>query len=126
MPDKKDIYKSLKTGMIVEVLHAGDGELKIGGEKLKHFKENTVDAAVEKHIPMIEKIEGGYKVIVGEVQHPMEETHWIEWIELEADGKSYRQFLNPGDKPEAVFMIEAKKVKAREFCNLHGLWIAQN
>ena len=84
--------------------------------------ENTVDAAKEKHVPVIENISGGVTVKVGSVAHPMEEKHSIEWIEIIADGKAYRQFLNPGDKPQATFQIEAEKIRAREYCNLHGLW----
>jgi len=86
--------------------------------------ENTVDAAKEKHVPVIEKIDGGYKVKVGEVAHPMEEKHYIVWIELIADGATYRKYLQPGEAPEAVFMVTAASVTAREFCNLHGLWKA--
>lgn len=73
-------------------------------------------------MPVIQKIAGGYKVIVGSTLHPMVESHYIEWIELIADGKSYRQFLKPGDAPEAVFLVLAKGVQAREYCNVHGLW----
>jgi superoxide reductase len=87
-------------------------------------KENTVDAAKEKHVPVIEKVDGGYKVKVGSVPHPMEEKHYIEWVELIADGKTYRQFLKPGQTPEAIFKIDAASVAAREYCNLHGLWKA--
>jgi superoxide reductase len=86
--------------------------------------ENTVDAAKEKHVPVIEKVEGGYKVKIGSVAHPMTPEHYIEWIELLADGQAYRQFLNPGGAPEATFRIAAKSVSAREYCNLHGLWKA--
>jgi superoxide reductase len=86
--------------------------------------ENTVDAAKEKHVPVIEKIDGGYMVKVGDVPHPMEEKHWIQWIELIADGKSYFQFLDAGQTPEADFKIDAASVSAREYCNLHGLWKA--
>ena len=89
---------------------------------MKLFTENTVDAAKEKHVPVVEKIDGGYKVSVGSVAHPMEEKHYIEWIELIADGKAYRQFLTPGAVPEAIFKIDATQVTAREYCNLHGLW----
>lgn len=89
---------------------------------MKLYTENTVDAAKEKHVPVIEKIDGGVKVKVGDVAHPMEEKHYIEWIEIVADGKAYRQFLNPGEAPEAVFMIGQSNITAREFCNLHGLW----
>ena len=84
--------------------------------------ENTVDAAKEKHVPVIEKIDGGYKVSVGSVPHPMEEKHYIEWVELIAGSTAYRQFLEPGGAPEAIFKIDADQVSAREYCNLHGLW----
>jgi superoxide reductase len=91
---------------------------------MKLFVENTVDAAKEKHVPVIEETASGYSIKVGSVQHPMEDGHYIEWIELIADGKAYRQFLNPGDVPEATFDIQAKQITAREYCNLHGLWKA--
>ena len=91
---------------------------------MKKFEENTVDAAKEKHVPVVEKIDGGYKVKVGDVAHPMGEDHWIEWIELIAGGKAYREFLNPGDTPEATFIVDAGDVKVRAYCNLHGLWQA--
>ena len=86
------------------------------------FRENTVDAAKEKHVPVVEKTTDGFKVKVGDVPHPMEEKHCIEWVEIIADGKAYRQFLNPGEAPEATFKIDADQVTAREYCNLHGLW----
>jgi superoxide reductase len=122
MAEKLQVYKCDVCGNIVEVVHGGKGELVCCGQAMKLMTENTVDAAKEKHVPVIEKIEGGVKVKVGEVAHPMEEKHYIEWIEIIAGGKAYRQFLNPGDAPEAVFMIEADDITARELCNLHGLW----
>jgi superoxide reductase len=122
MAQKLEIYKCAVCGNIVEVLHGGAGELVCCGEPMKKMVENTVDAAKEKHVPVIEKIDGGFKVKVGGVAHPMEEKHYIEWIELLADGKAYRQFLQPAMKPEAVFNIQAESVTAREYCNLHGLW----
>ena len=122
MAEKLQVYKCDKCGNIVEVLHSGKGDLVCCDEPMKLFVENTVDAAKEKHVPVVEKITDGFKVKVGEVAHPMEEKHYIEWIEVIADGKAYRQFLNPGEAPEATFMIEAEQVTAREFCNLHGLW----
>lgn len=125
MAEKLEVYKCAACGNIIEVLHGGAGELVCCGEPMKLFTENTVDAAKEKHVPVIEKTADGYKVTVGSVAHPMEEKHWIEWIELVADGKAYRQFLNPGDAPEATFCIKADKVTAREYCNLHGLWKAE-
>ena len=92
------------------------------GEPMKLMVENKVDAAKEKHVPVIEKISGGVKVKVGSVAHPMEDKHYIEWIEIIADGKAYRQFLKSGEKPEASFQVTADKIQAREYCNLHGLW----
>ena len=124
MAERLQVYKCNLCGNIVEVLHGGEGELVCCGQPMALLKENTVDAAKEKHVPVVEKIDGGYKIKVGSVAHPMEEKHYIEWIELIADGKAYIQFLKPGDVPEAVFMVKAAKVTAREFCNLHGLWKA--
>lgn len=124
MAEKLEIYKCEVCGNIVEVVHGGVGELVCCGQPMTLMTENTVDAAKEKHVPVIEKVDGGYKVKVGSVAHPMEDEHYIEWIELVADGKAYRQFLEPGQEPEAVFGIDAKSVTAREYCNLHGLWKA--
>lgn len=125
MPELLEVYKCKACGNIVEVVHAGEGELVCCGEPMQLFKENTVDAAQEKHVPVIEKTADGYKVTVGSVPHPMEKKHWIEFIELIADGKSYKQFLNPGEEPVAEFCVKADKVTAREYCNLHGLWKAE-
>ena len=122
MAKKLEIYKCQACGNIVEVLHGGEGKLVCCGKPMEQLVENTVDAAKEKHVPVIEKMDGGYKVKVGSVPHPMEEKHFIEWIELIADGQAYRQFLNPGDVPEAFFNVKADSVAARELCNLHGLW----
>lgn len=123
MTAKSQIYKCALCGNMVEVVHAGGGELTCCGQPMTLVTENSVDASKEKHVPVIEKIDGGYKVTVGSVVHPMEEKHYIEWIELIADGKSYRQYLNPGEAPEAFFNITAQKVIAREYCNIHGLWV---
>jgi superoxide reductase len=123
MTKKMEIYKCAICGNIVEMLHEGDGELVCCGAPMKLFQENTVDAAKEKHIPVIEKIAGGFRVKVGSVAHPMEEKHYIEWIEaITDDGKIYRQFLQPGQTPQATFKIDAGKITAREYCNVHGLW----
>jgi superoxide reductase len=122
MAAKGEVYKCMLCGNIVVVYHGGDGELVCCGQPMKKMAENTTDAAKEKHVPVIEKVQGGYKVKVGSVAHPMEEKHYIEWIELTADGKCYYQHLKPGQAPEAVFLIAAEKVSAREYCNLHGLW----
>jgi len=124
MTERLQVYKCEVCGNMVEVIHTGGGTLVCCNQNMKLLKEGETDAATEKHVPVIEKIDGGYKVKVGDVAHPMEDKHYIEWIELIADGKAYRQFLNPGDTPEAVFMVEAGTVSAREYCNLHGLWKA--
>jgi superoxide reductase len=124
MTERLQIYKCEVCGNIVEVLHAGAGELVCCGKPMKLFLENTVDASKEKHVPVIEKTANGLKIKIGSVAHPMEEKHYIEWIEIVADGKAYRQFLRPGDAPEATFPVIAIKVVAREYCNLHGLWKA--
>ncbi len=119
-----DVYKCDLCGQIVQVLHAAGGNLACCGDDMKQMKEGTTDAAQEKHVPVIEKTANGYKVSVGSVAHPMEEKHYIEWIELIADGVSYTKFLKPGEEPVAEFCIEANNVSAREYCNLHGLWKA--
>ncbi|MCX5754461.1 MAG: desulfoferrodoxin [Candidatus Krumholzibacteria bacterium] len=122
MAQRLEIYKCAKCGNIIEVLHEGAGELVCCGEPMKLLKENSTDAAKEKHVPVIEKTANGYKVKVGSVPHPMEEKHYIEWIQLIADGEAYRKFLKPGEAPEAVFNVTAKQVWAREYCNIHSLW----
>jgi superoxide reductase len=124
MSKPNEIYKCTVCGNIVEVLHAGEGELVCCGQPMVLMSENTVDAAKEKHVPVITKVADGYKVAVGSVAHPMEPKHWIEWIEIVADGRVYRRNLEPGQAPEATFCIKADKVSAREYCNLHGLWKA--
>ncbi len=122
MAERLEIYKCEQCGNLVEVLHPGDGGLVCCGKPMRLFRENTVDAAKEKHVPVVEKVNGGFKVKVGSVPHPMEDKHYIEWVEVVADGKAYRQFLKPGQPAEAVIPIDAATVTAREFCNLHGLW----
>lgn len=124
MTKRLEVYKCEVCGNIVEMLHEGVGQLVCCGKPMKLYEENTVDASKEKHVPVIEKINGGYKIKVGSVPHPMEEKHYIEWIELIADGRAYREFLKPGQAPEATFMTSATEVSAREYCNLHGLWKA--
>ncbi|NOQ45846.1 MAG: desulfoferrodoxin [Desulfobulbaceae bacterium] len=122
MTQKNEVYKCPLCGNIVEVMHTGAGELVCCGQPMDLMTENTVDAAKEKHVPVVEKVDNGFKVSVGSVPHPMEEKHWIEWIELMADGTVYRQDLKPGDTPEATFCVDAAEVTARAYCNLHALW----
>ncbi len=117
------VYKCELCGNMVEVVHESAGELHCCGQAMTVRTENTTEAATEKHIPVVEKIAGGFKVSVGSVAHPMAADHSIEWIELITDGGFvHRKNLSPGDPPEAVFTIEAANVYARAYCNLHGLW----
>lgn len=124
MATQNEIYKCEMCGNIIEVTHGGPGALVCCGQKMILMTENTVDAAQEKHVPVIEVGADSITVTIGSVPHPMEESHYIEWIELIADGKVYRQHLKPADEPKATFPVIAKQVTAREYCNLHGLWSA--
>ena len=124
MTKNLEIYKCEHCGNIVEVVHANGASLVCCGTKMVLLEEKTADATTEKHVPVIEKIENGYKVTVGSVPHPMTEEHYIEWIELIAGDKVYREFLKPGSPAEAIFCISAEEVEARELCNVHGLWKA--
>ncbi len=121
---QNQIYKCELCGNIVEVLHGGAGQLVCCGEPMKLLKENTVDASLEKHVPIISKTSQGILVQIGSVPHPMIEEHYIKFIEIiTKDNKSDKKFLNPEDKPEAEFCISIDNVLfAREYCNLHGLW----
>ena len=124
MTEKKQVYKCDICGNIVEMLHGGKGELVCCGQPMKLLEENTVDASKEKHVPVVEKTSDGFKVTVGSAPHPMEEKHYIQWIEIIAGDKLCRQWLNPGEPAEATFKINADQVTVREYCNLHGLWKA--
>lgn len=125
MTSRLQVYKCEVCGNIVELLHEGAGQLVCCGQPMKLFEEATADSSKEKHVPLIEKIGSRYKVTVGTILHPMIDSHFIEWIELIADGRIYRQYLKPGDAPVAMFDIMAQNVKAREYCNIHGLWKAE-
>lgn len=125
MVERLQVYKCALCGNVVEVLTAGDGELVCCGQPMQNLTVKTADQGKEKHVPVIEKVEGGFKVKIGSVSHPMEEKHYIEWIEVISDGKAYRQFLKPGQAPEAFFCIPADNIVAREHCNIHGLWEAK-
>lgn len=116
------VYRCEICGNIVEVVHAGVGELVCCGKPMVLLKEHTKDEGLEKHVPVIEKTKSGIKVKVGSISHPMEDKHYIEWISVLADGEVMRKFLKPGDKPEAEFCVSSKKIEVREYCNLHGLW----
>jgi superoxide reductase len=122
MAEKLQVFKCDICGNIVEVLHGGKGQLVCCNESMKELVANTVDASLEKHVPIIEKTENGITVKVGSAPHPMEEKHYIEWIEVIIDSRVYRQFLVPGGSPEAFFPVKGESITAREYCNVHGLW----
>ncbi|OHB64117.1 MAG: desulfoferrodoxin [Planctomycetes bacterium RBG_13_60_9] len=122
MAQRLEIHKCTACGNVVEVLTAGTGDLVCCNKPMEHLAAKTADQGREKHVPVIEKLNGGVKVKIGSIPHPMEEKHYIEWIEIITDGKVYREFLKPGQAPEAVFNVAADKVSAREHCNLHGIW----
>ncbi|MBC7247559.1 MAG: desulfoferrodoxin [Actinobacteria bacterium] len=122
MTERLQIYKCEICGNIVEVMHAGQGELVCCGQPMVLQVENTVDAAVEKHVPVVEVSGDGILVKVGEVAHPMQDDHYIEWVQVIAGERSYRIFLKPGIAPEGKFDVPGEGITAREYCNLHGLW----
>jgi superoxide reductase len=116
------IYKCEVCGNIVQVLDVGSGELVCCGKPMTLVSEKIEDVGKEKHVPIIEKTQTGIKIKVGSIEHPMEEKHYIQWIEVIAEGISFRKFLKPGMKPEAEFCIKSNKIGARIYCNIHGLW----
>lgn len=124
MTARLEVYKCNACGNIIEIMNSGGPVPECCGEAMNLQTENTVDAAKEKHVPVIEKISGGFKIKLGEVPHPMIDEHYIQWIEIIAGDKVYQQYLNPGDSPEAEFMIDADNITARAYCNLHGQWKA--
>jgi superoxide reductase len=124
MSERNTIFRCQLCGNIVDLIAPGGGTLVCCGQPMTAQAENTTDAAVEKHVPVIEKIAGGYRVVVGSVEHPMAAAHWIQWIELVAGDTVQRRFLAAGDPPRATFLTDAAEVSARAYCNLHGFWKA--
>ena len=122
MAKKMDIYKCPGCNLLIEVIAGADCKLTCCGQDMEKLTAKEADEGKEKHVPVIEKIDGGYKVKVGSVPHPMEEKHHIEWIELQVGNQTYTQFLNAGEAPEATFKIDGTPAAAREHCNIHGLW----
>ena len=121
--EKNEVYKCELCGNIVEVVHVGGGTLVCCGQEMGVLKENDTDAAVEKHVPVVEVSKGKVVVAVGSVEHPMVDNHWIQFVEVVTPTKILRAELNPGDKPAATFLTDEKVIKVREYCNLHGLWV---
>jgi len=124
MAERGEIYKCAVCGLIVEALMPGASVPACCGKQMERLEEKSMDEGKEKHVPVISKTDEGIWVRVGSVPHPMVEEHFIQWIEIEADGVVHRKFLKPGDVPEAKFCVKAEKVTAREYCNVHGLWKA--
>jgi superoxide reductase len=122
MTNRMQVYKCEICGNIVEVLHPGGGELVCCGKPMTLLEEKTADSATEKHVPVVEKAESSTTVKVGSVPHPMEEKHYIEWIEIVTDSVVKRKYLKPGEAPEAMFDCKGDVSFAREYCNVHGLW----
>lgn len=122
MTKKNQIYKCAVCGNMVEMTHEGTGQLVCCGQPMNLQEEKTSDEGAEKHVPVIEKTENGIKVKIGSIPHPMEENHYIEWIEIIVDEKIYRKFLRPSDAPETEFCVTADEIIARAYCNVHGLW----
>jgi len=122
MTKRLEIYKCGVCGNIVEVIHASVGELVCCGKPMINVIAGTVDAAKEKHVPVVTKKDGVYTITVGSIAHPMEDKHYIEWVQIVSGDKSYREFLKPGTEPKALFDLKSGNITAREYCNLHGLW----
>ena len=127
MTEQNQVYRCNICGNIVDILHAGVGKLVCCGQEMQLLEEKSTDSGSEKHVPVVEKTDNGVKVKVGSIPHPMEENHFIEWIEITADGRVYRKMLKPGDKSEAEFEIDLDDINvigSREYCSIHGLWKA--
>lgn len=122
MTEKNQTYKCNICGNVVEILHTGAGQLVCCGQPMDLLSEKKEDEGQEKHVPVIERIDGGVIIKIGAVPHPMEKEHYIEWIEMIINDKSCRVFLKPGNKPEAKFQTTEENISARAFCNIHGLW----
>jgi superoxide reductase len=122
MTELNEIYKCEICGNIVHMVHGGAGELVCCGQPMVLMEEKTAEMKMEKHVPVIERDGDLIKIYVGSTLHPMGEKHYIEWIELVTEDRSYRKYLKPGDRPEALFLCKAERISAREYCNIHGLW----
>ncbi len=126
MSERGQVYKCEECGDILQVLTGGSGDAVCCGKGMELLEEKSEDEGLEKHVPVVEETEGGVRVKVGSVEHPMEEKHHIAWIEVLSGDKSYRQFLNPGDSPEAEFCLPKGGIdRVREHCNIHGLWASE-
>ncbi|MFW6386773.1 MAG: desulfoferrodoxin [Bacillota bacterium] len=123
MAEFRGIYKCVVCDNVVEVVRSGIGTLVCCGEDMEKLEAKTVDEGKEKHVPVIEETDSGVLVKVGDVDHPMEENHYIKLIEVLTEDKVLRAELEPGQKPQAEFNIDiGEVVSAREYCTVHDLW----
>jgi superoxide reductase len=122
LTERNQTWKCEICGNIVDVIHSGKGELVCCGQPMVLLEIQREESGYEKHLPVIEKDDDNYTVTVGSVEHPMLEKHYIEWIALDTENGVLRKYLNPGEKPKAVFCTSEAVVQAREYCNIHGLW----
>ena len=122
MTKLNEIYRCDVCGNVVSVVGKGAGELVCCGKPMNLLQEKTDDQGMEKHVPVIERIESGTRVKIGSAEHPMQDDHYIEWIEVMSEGRNQRVFLKPGNRPEAEFGKMPGNARARTFCNIHGLW----
>ncbi len=125
MTKRYEIYKCDKCGNIAMMLEGGKGQMVCCGKPMEKLEQQSADQTTEKHVPVVEKVEGGYKVVVGSTLHPMADAHYINWVSLETEKQNYFEFLEPGSSPEVFFKTDEKAVRAYEYCNLHGLWVKQ-
>jgi superoxide reductase len=122
MTSLNQMYKCELCGNMSEMTHPGDGELFCCTSQMKLMEEKSDEAGLEKHLPLVENDGSIVRVTIGSILHPMEEIHYIEWIELLADGIAYRKYLKPGEAPIAEFCLSSVITSARAYCNVHGLW----
>jgi superoxide reductase len=122
MTELNQIYKCNVCGNVVEVVHAGGGELVCCGQAMELKQPKSEDEGAEKHKPVVERTDQGVVVKIGTVAHPMISEHYIEWIEIVTEHRTYKKFLEPGQEPQAEFFLEAENIEARAYCNIHGLW----
>ncbi len=125
MTEKLQVYKCDICGNIVLVMHSGVGQLVCCGQPMRLMEEKSEESGYEKHLPVVERVEGEVRVKIGSIPHPMEENHYIEWIEIETEEGVMVRFLKPGDEPEAIFKADERVLKVRDYCNLHGLWMSR-
>lgn len=122
MTEYRQVYECNICGNIVEVIHPGKGQLVCCGQPMKLLKEKSVEKGKEKHVPIVEVVGEEVKIKVGSIPHPMEENHYIEWVEVITNNSTYRRFLKPGEEPSVEFKVDGKVVLVRAYCNVHGLW----